>query len=155
MQQKTPQLIFYWRDATGSESTVRLSLPVGSSVATIASAAASLRPLLESLSDAAIVKQDIAYTWRDLSPPDPSTRLVGESGAFIFDTGVLNQVTIIVLPAASADLFVTSGPLAGIDIDLAQSDVAAFIAAINSGLWVNPFGYDLVECVAAYLTVKL
>jgi hypothetical protein len=61
----------------------------------------------------------------------------------------------VLLPSLDESfLVVPPDPLAGIKIDQAATDIAAFITAMESGISgvepVSPFALDLVTCTEAY-----
>jgi hypothetical protein len=44
----------------------------------------------------------------------------------------------------------TTGPFAGLDIDLTNTDVQSFTDAITNGNWVDPFAQDIGSVVVGY-----
>lgn len=143
---RQPVLGFALRDGTGSVATCRLNLYAGITVADGHAAGDSLRGVLGALSGAVVVRQSIVYpfTLQDEGTAWPGSQIENRA-TLIFECTPADQLLAVSIPAPRSELVLAAGPLAGLALDLTQSNLLALISEIITGLWCNPFGYDAVE----------
>jgi hypothetical protein len=63
---------------------------------------------------------------------------------FIFETSAPGQFAVISVPGLRLDLVDTAEPLR---VNRQAPAVAALIAELQFGIWCNPFGYSLTNCI--------
>jgi hypothetical protein len=154
--QKTHLVRLRFRDNDGAESTCDINIAQSIAPATALSYAAAIRPLAAALSSAICIEYSVIVRWTETSKPAPAaTSDTQRVGAFIFETSTAGNRAIVLLPSLDETYLVTPpDPFAGIKIDQADTDIAAFITAMESGLAgvepVSPFALDLVTCTEAY-----
>jgi hypothetical protein len=70
---------------------------------------------------------------------------------FIFETDVLEQLAVVVVPGLRPHLVDSAAPL---QVDMSNPAVIALITALQSGPWCSPFGYSLTNCIAALVEIR-
>jgi hypothetical protein len=134
-------------DASGSIGHFGLWLRANTEAAAALGALAQLRALLPT--DCTPVYGNVRYEVLDLTP-DPGAGDRTRAGVFVFETSEPGQLAVLSVPGLRPDLV---GPTAPHLVDTAHPAVSALIAALQSGLWVNPFGYSLGTCIAALVEI--
>lgn len=136
--------------ADGSQSIGHIGLWVRSS-ATAGQGRAALAELRSILpSDCVPVYGQIRYERKEESPAAGA----GDGsicGVFIFETAIPDQYGIVSVPGLRPGLIDMADPML---IDRSKPSVSAFISALQSGQWANPFGYVLTNCIAAMVQIK-
>lgn len=142
---------YTFRDNDGKQSTTQVGLPNGLSPAVGYAFAIALRPLLQAISDAALIAFNFTVGQYEDAVPVIARSDVEDKGVFIFNTGNGLEVTLAV-PSISEAVLQTDNE----DIDLANAAVLAFINAVSLGIGtplvqpVNASGADIVGVKAAY-----
>lgn len=142
-------------DNDGAESTCSTHIPSSAGAGAGLSFALAWRNLVIPLSDAVNTDADLIVGWTETTPaPAGAGANVRRAGTFIFNTSA-GELASIRVPSIDESLLLTSGPYAGIGIDLASSDVAAFVSAIAGGVGgvqaCDPFLDDLVSVASAFV----
>lgn len=142
-------------DNDGAESTCSTHIPSSAGAGAGLSFALAWRDLVIPLSDAVNTASDLVINWTETTPaPAGAGANVRRAGTFIFTTAA-GELAAVRVPSIDESLLLTSGPYAGIAIDLAAPDVAAFVSAIADGLGgVQPcdlFLDDLVSVSSAFV----
>ena len=130
-------LFYVVQDGNGDTSRIEIDLPTGTAIANVLSAVgafgALLNPLLTGglLSAGFTVEVDISGTW---GPIAQLLSDVQEKAEFVVRTanGFLKRLN---LPTIDESLFASGG--SSTELDLADDDVAAFVAALEDGVTVN------------------
>lgn len=150
MIDQQPFVLFVLEDARGTRDQTSVHVPRSASLATIDAAANTFRDAVSGISECVFTSQRITFPAVVVPPPDaPGSTLAYHAGVFIF--GCTNgEYAIISLPAIRPALLMPDG----VTINQADPDVAAFIAAIESGVWGNPFGETVLTLEAAYLQYR-
>lgn len=149
------QLARVWfRDNDGAESYCDVNLPGSTSPDSALSFLASWRGMVEALSSAACFEVELFIRFTDSTPPSAASgSSVLRHGVFIFGSDP-DAMAIVRLPSIAPELLESSGPFAGIAIDLAAPGVADLVAALASGLAgvapCDPLAVDLGDLAAAY-----
>jgi len=147
-----PKWVITVLDGTGTQGTTRGNLVAGTSADDALAAILSLAGALSNISGCVPVR--IAVTYSVVISPVPPPEHVGSAlndGLFIFQTTEDDQLAIVALPGFLPSLTLDTGCFAGITINQADSDVAAFIAALSDGLFSDPFGLSLSDVQSAWL----
>lgn len=114
-----------------------------------------MRGLLLACSSCAILEQRYTLPGVELFPLEAQAESdVRRTGVFIFSTATEDQYAIVVVAGLRETVLMTTGPAAGIAIDLAEPSVAAFVALLTNGTWVNKFGHVITALESAYLQVR-
>jgi hypothetical protein len=115
-----------------------------------------LRSRIDALTGCYCVLQELRYYQRNIAATSPvagSSAL--EVGTFVFTTTDPAKVAVMEVPGFLASKLVQPpDPFAGVNINQADSDVAAFVAELTSGAYTDQFGVTLVALDSAYLQVK-
>lgn len=156
MVRRTHLVRLRFRDNDGAESTCEMNIHQSVALKDALVYAALIRPLIAALSSAICIDYSVIARWKETNRPTPGSSSDNQRvGAFIFETALSGNRAIVVVP--SLDERVLTGlpdPFAGINIDQAHPDVAAFIAAMELGIGgiapVSPFSIDLLTLKAAY-----
>ena len=131
-----------------------LWLKNGVDVAAAESAAATFRGRVDACIDVVFVRQAVVFSGVEVPAPTPLGDTDGtQVGVFIFSDDA-GEYAAVELHGIKSSLLMTTGPGAGLLIDLDNADVAALVAELVSGLWCNPFGYPLTTLESAYLQIR-
>lgn len=140
---------FSFRDNDGARSTCEVLIPGATAPATALTFAAALRPLVQALSDAVIVGQNVILGFYENAIPVIPSSDVENKGVFSFNSanGIRSSFTV---PSILESALQPNNK----DIDQANTDVAALIDAMTLGLSgtqpVNVSGADLTSVRDAY-----
>jgi len=149
---KLPRVELVFKDQSGSTSAVGMWLKPGSTYADADAAATALASVLLPLTDCVLIKQKIIYQSVEFGPmPAQSGSAIVRQGAFFFDCDDMASQCIITIPSIVDTVLVTTGFGAGIDIEVTNVDVIAFVNALLSGGVTNPFAVPIIDLVEAYL----
>lgn len=147
------RITFYYVDDDDATGETRISVDVASLNQAI-EYGRQLAALLRPVSSCGLVKFHVVFTAYDETTTDlPTTVDLMRRGVFLYQT---SDSTLSVLKVASIrpDLLLSTGPYAGVGVDLAQPAIAALVQATVEGIGgVQPcdeWGVDLTELVAAY-----
>jgi len=129
------EVVFTWRDGSGSETTTRVYASSALSHTAIQAAASTLRARLHAISGCAIVEQCIIY--REILPLAPEQGSLWPTGLFIFacSPGQFAQITV---PGVRSTYLNTSTEPHTITIT--HPTIADFLERIIARC-CNPFGY--------------
>ncbi len=145
-----------WQDASGSTAASTCFAPSSSTVADIDAGVTALASVVAPLTGCVLVKQRIKYV---SAPFDPvlltSGSPITRTGVFFFSTGSSSPDGGVVVHGVKEAILLTDGPAAGVGIDLANSDVLAFAAAIIDNGLSNPFADVFVSLFAAYVQSRV
>lgn len=149
-----PQLQFSLVDASDSIGNTSVWLPNGVTVATAVAAADTFRTAVAPCTDAVFVRQAVIYGFVEAPKPDPGDESdVTRVGVFIFLTAS-DEYAVITINGIVPGVLLTTGPGAGLLIDVTHTGVAALVDELISGDWCNPFGEQLVSLEAAYVQIR-
>lgn len=114
-----------------------------------------LRSRIDALTGCYCVLQQLRYDQRNIAATPPAGGSALEVGTFVFTTTDPAKVAVMEVPGFLASKLVQPpDPFAGVNINQADSDVAAFVAELTSGAYTDQFGVTLVDLDSAYLQVK-
>jgi hypothetical protein len=106
---------------------------------------------VHSISDCIAVRASVTYRTVYLPIDTPGIGARGkDEGVFALKTAEDNSAVVSV-PGIRRTKLTTSGCLAGFLLDLSDSDISAFIAALIGGDWRDPFGEAIEEAISAYI----
>lgn len=155
MQAKIPYLLYGMVDESTTRATMRLTIKPSTTLSTAQTICSSTRSLIENMTDCAIDRQSVVFPFLADAPGIPATGANNhKTGIFIFATTDIAQLAVLELPGITEACILTTGPTAGIGIDVLNTDVAAFIDAMVNGLYMNMFGYDITELLAAFVEIR-
>jgi hypothetical protein len=146
-ERPTASLTFVLRDETGSVSNLSLDVPQTTAMDAAMLAAAALRPLIQGISDCAVLSYSLTYSAFDDAPEAAgAASRVERKGIFQFLTAAGKKVSYQV-PGIKASAVLTSGRL-----DDDNLEVAVFHGAITAlnALYCDSNGVDITTLVAAY-----
>lgn len=140
-------LSFTLEDASGSSSKVQFHVPFATTAANVATAAATIRPLLEACTDCVVISQSLTYPYYD-----PAHGLAGD-GSRVEEKGVVilraanGRPSRVAIPAVKDSMLNVSGSINRDDTDFA----ALFTALIDpSAIFCAADGSDLAGVDKAY-----
>lgn len=144
------------RDASESASLMRGYRARGGTAASDMSALLSLASSIAPLTTGVITRASISYIAKDPDiPQKPSESPISRLARYVFqlddDSGAFMS---LVLPYKD-DWVLTTGDLAGVGIDLENSEVIALTDAIVDNDWLDPFGANIGPLVAAYIEASV
>jgi len=154
--QVTAGLELVYQDASGSTGAVSMHASSAELATAIAAQGISLAAIIAPVTNCELVRLRVRYRVIQSSPgaaADGST--VKRTGVFIFNCPTDNPLALIGIPGILDSALLTTEPGAGVLIDLANTDVAAFITLIDGGIAVNPFGDDIGGISTAYLQMRV
>lgn len=140
-------------DETGSSSIFRLFLRSTTSPSAAMSAALGLVAVLAGISTAAVRRIGISYTSGELPQSRNPSGDNRNAGLFIWRAGSGDAYTLVSIPAIRPELLLTSGDRADFLVDQDNAAVQAFTSAVVDGIFVNPFGDDILLLSEAFLQV--
>jgi hypothetical protein len=141
------EVVFTAVDGSGSSTTFRTYVRSALSHTAALQAAAQLRGRLSAISGCCIVRVDVIY--RDPYLVDE----VGElqpSALFIFDCGPGQHAQIPVY-GLLPDLVDLVDPFI---VNVSAPPISAFVDELTSGIWCNPFAYDLQHCIEGIVQIR-
>jgi hypothetical protein len=148
------QLTFSLVDSSDSIGNMSVWLADGVDLDAAVAAGATFRGLVAPCTDAVFVRQSVVYSAvvspRPIAPTGADSSRVGGL-IFSCDTGELD---IIELHGIKDEMLMTTGPGAGLLIDRTNTAIVALVNELISGLWCNPFGYDVLALESAYLQIR-
>jgi hypothetical protein len=128
------KVIVGFRDAKETESSTYIHLLPTVSLADALAFGEVYASALELASDAQIIGiQIVAEVVSDSYNHPPSSSDIYRVGTLIFGTTTPDERWILEIPSLRTDLLITSGPYAGIQIDLTLPGAAAVATAIIAG----------------------
>lgn len=139
------------RDDDGAISTCRLAYadPAGAQTHL-----AALLPLLQSVSSCAIEGCTLSNT-NYISDARPGLGVDGHLQAVLLLRCDDDSLAVLAVPGVAAGVILTTGPQAGVGIDLTNAAIAAVVAALTTGIGgaipVSPLGRAMVTVEAAYV----
>ncbi len=146
-ERPTAALTFICRDETGSTANFSLDVPASTLADVALTAAGVLRPLVEAITDCAVLSYSLSYSSFDDAPPaaDAGSR-VERKGVFQFLTAAGKKVSYQV-PGIKA-----SGVLQTGRIDDDNIEIKAFYTAITAidAIFCDSNGVDIKTLTAAY-----
>lgn len=141
-------MLLLLRDATGSPGRLSAHIADSTSIGTARAAAAALAAAVSAVTGCALTGYSVVYETvgsdERAGPSDRRNvlRLVFEAGA--------GQYAAIDLPGLLPELVDEDGTT----VDPSQPVIAAIVAELSSGIWVNPFGDDIGALLASYQEVQ-
>lgn len=138
--QVQPRVELVLRDASNSEASTSVYVRRGISAAAGLSAVADLRSAVIPASGCTPIEGRYVLKFDEHSPANGGG-VAADTGVFVFDTATTGQHLIVALPGLNPSVVMTTGPGAGVDIDVTRPAIVALINAIIAGPWCNPFGY--------------
>lgn len=146
-ERPTASLTFVMLDETGSKANFSLDVPETTLADAALTAAAALRPLIEAITDCAVLSYSLTYSAFDDAPPAAAaSSRVERKGIFQFRTAAGKLVNYQV-PGIIDAAVLQSGR-----IDDDNAAIAAFTAALTAvdALFCDSNGSDLRSLAAAY-----
>lgn len=125
--------------------------PLGTSYDDMDAGASALASIIAPITGCVLIRQRIIY--KAVAVPKPATldsSPVKRRGVFIFRDGSGGAQALVEVPGILESTLSTDEPGAGVLIDLSNADIAAVVSSIEAGIWVTPFGEDIVSIVTAY-----
>lgn len=102
--------------------------------------ATEMESLVSAISDGAILGVTMSLSgYDDAFPAATAGSDVENKGVFLL-TAEGNQKASLAVPSIMESKLVSTGVLAGIQLDVSDGDVLAFVDALESGIDLNPFG---------------
>ena len=144
-----------WVDNDGAESSSIVNIPAATGLDSALSFLASWRQLAMAISSATCYGADLIVRYGENASFSASgSSDVLRSGVLIFGSDP-DGLAAVHVPSIDGALILASGPYAGIALDTAAPALAAFIAALASGLAgvaaCDPLAADLGELATAYM----
>jgi len=145
-----------WQDATGSTGVTQLNAPSTLDREVIAADAAALAAIVVPLTNCSLIGIRVRYKTEPALPVlltggSPITK----TGIFFFSTGPSTPDALVSVPALKDSVVLSSGPTAGVGIDLSNTDVMTFASAVVSGGMSNPFADVFTALFAAYIQSRV
>lgn len=147
-----PYVVARLVDASDSRTEMRVHIRSGSSRAAGVAAARQLADLVGAASAAVPIEHLVRYPHLVRGGPRAAP---GSSrfavGVLIFETDTLEQYAIIEIPGIKPSLI---DPNNNTLLLLTAPPLANYITALTSGVFTNPFGYQLTTCIAGLYQVR-
>jgi hypothetical protein len=139
-------------DETSSSALMRGSLAAGTSADAALAYVTALASAVAPITDCAIVRAAVSYriTIDPSSNPTPGARSADQA-LFVFDTDDPPVTAVVSVAGILRSKLSTVSCFGGVDIDLADSDIAAFTTEVSGGIWTDPFALDLAAVNTAYI----
>lgn len=134
-------------DETGSRAQLQLSVPQETAMDVAMQAAATLRPLIQAITDCSVVAYSLTYSATDDAPEAPRAgSRVERKGLFIFRVPG-GQTARVAVPGILRDVVLKSGR-----VDEDRPVVAAFVGALTAldAIFSDSRGADLRSLSKAY-----
>jgi hypothetical protein len=147
VEKPTATLTYVMLDESGSRATCSFDVPETTLADAAITAAGVLRPLIEALTDCAVVSYSLTYSSADDAPAAPAAgSRVERKGVFTFRTAA-GKTAIYQIPGIADSVVEASGR-----IDDDNVAVAAFIAAVTAidAVFCDSNGQDLRSLKSAY-----
>lgn len=155
MLNQQPYIWYQFADETNSLATQRYHVQRGTAPTAAQQAATQLRGLLLAFSGCTALTQSYVLPAVEIGTANPLAGILAQRHAvFVFATATAGQYAIIAIPGVRDDMLTTSGPGAGVLLDVSNIVVAGFVFELTSGAWCNKFGHVLTELITAYLQVR-
>lgn len=131
-------------------STSRFEIPVRSGASAVQGreSIAALRSLLPS--SCTPIAARLTYT-ADEQAPAAGAGDSSRCAVLVFETTAADQLAVIAVPGLRPGLVDPADPRL---VHRTAAPVLALIAALQTGIWCNPFGYSLTNCIAALVENK-
>lgn len=143
-----PQIGLTLVDASGSRGQFGTWVRASTSAAQGRAALAALRSLLPS--SCVATRGSVVYR-ADEQAPAAGAGDGTRCAVFVFETTAAGQLAVVAIPGLRSDLVDTAAPHL---VDLTAAPVQALISALQTGIWCNPFGYSLTNCIAALVELR-
>lgn len=145
-----------WLDSSGTKVVHRGTFKPGAGHSAMLAALADLAALMEAVSGCKVISGGVVYTLKELLPPFPSgSGSIRDELVFHVLTDDPDKTAIVRVPGVLRDVLLTDTPFAGVNADLTQADVAAFVSDLVEGAFCDPFGNDFTSCDVAFLSSDL
>lgn len=139
------------RDDTDNSTVVRGTLVASDDVDFLMGEVAGLAAAMSAITGCLVVRIGVSFPHKDNEPGTPRTTLPMQALArFNFQLTSDSTFFTSVSTPLNPDWLLTTGPLAGVGIDLSNSDVASFTSLITDGIWVDPFAEDIGPIYSAF-----
>ena len=143
-----PQVGLTLVDESGSSGQFGLWIRSSTSAAQGRAAVAALRSLLPS--SCRPITARVVYTAEEQAPALGAGDKT-KCAVLVFETNAPGQLAVIVVPGMRDDLV---DPTAAHRVNIAAFPIQALITALQSGLWCNPFGYIITNCIAGIVEIR-
>lgn len=146
-ERPTASLTYVMVDETGSKSSMNLDVPETTLADAALTAAAALRPLIEAITDCAVVSYSLTYSsFDDAPPPAAAGSRVERKGVFVFRTAA-GKTARYQVPGIAQSVVTAGGR-----IDEDRPAIAAFVTALIAGgaIFTDSNGVDLRSLASAY-----
>ena len=145
-----------YSDASGSTAALVAHFPIDTTYAAAASMASALGAVVASISGCVLVRQRIKYVRVvDSSPPAAIGSSVKRRAVLFFGCGTDLPLALVEIVSPLDSIFLTSGPSAGYEVDLTNSDILAFRDVLIANDATNPFGDAIVDIQSGYLQSRV
>jgi len=149
---RIPSLSLTFVDGTGSTTTMRGYLPAGILPDVALAQLEGLASAAMAISGCKVVRTAVTYPFVIVPTVPPTTPVSAlQEGIFPFNTDNDDIQGVISLPGFPSSKTVTTGPFAGIAIDITDSDVVNWVDELSAGGWCDPFGNDFTDTVNPYI----
>ena len=140
-------LTFGLEDASGSKSQIQFHVPTATLAAVALAGAATIRPLIEAVTDCVIVSQSLTYSYYDPAHGTPVAGSRVEEKGVVIMRAANGRPSRVAIPAIKDALLKDSGA-----IDRTNSDFVDLFAAVldASAVFCAADGSDLVGVDKAY-----
>ncbi len=140
-------LSFGLEDASGSPSKIQFHVPFATLASVVTTAAALIQPLLEAVTDCAVVSQTLTYAYHDSLHATPVAGSRVENKGVVIMRAANGRPSRVAIPGIKETLLNTSG-----SIDRTNSDfVDLFEAILGTGtVFCGADGSDIVAIDKAY-----
>lgn len=137
-------------DASDSVGQFSLWVRASTSAAQGRAALAALRAVLPS--ECAPIAGRVTFPVIELAPARPAAGAdATRTAVLVFETTAPGQLAVLAFPGLRPDLV---DPVDAHLVNLAAPPVAALISALQTGIWCNPFGYSLTNCIAGIVELR-
>lgn len=151
-----PSYTITFRDASGTAGWLKGYLSAGGSASGYLAAVDSLAARMQAISSATLVRYTVNLPVRNTEAIIPASRNpIDKLSRWIFSTDLGTDTFWSILLPYKDEWLLTSGPLAGVYLDLTNSDVVSLSSEFISAPFLDQFGGNLIELVAAYIETSV
>lgn len=145
-----------YRDETSSQGAIQLNFPISTSYADAEVGALAFASAFASLTGCTLIEIRFRYRYQTntrLTAADGSS--MKRQGVFLFAIDGDSPSAIISVPGILDETLLTTGPLAFYQIDLTNTDIAAFCDAIADNGICNQFADDITAVITGALQSRV
>lgn len=155
MIERQPLVVFTLHDERNSQSRTRFNLQKGYTIEQMMGAVDDIYLPLSSICRGSFTRQSVTISYKNgaAGPPDIGSDC-GRVAIFVFSTSTEGQYAEIEIPAVRDEYILSTGVDAGLVVDIDNPTIVSLIDTLKGGLWVNLFGYDIVELIGTAIAVR-